>query len=482
MKLQCSEHSLKKKPGANVRSTIKTLLREKDPSTLINKSFTLSGWIRSIRVQKSLFFITLNDGSCFESIQVVGEEKKLTNYHNLAETLSTGASVEISGTIVTSPGKNQPIEMHATHVALMGECDPATYPLQKKRHSFEFLRSIAHLRPRTNTQRAVTKVRNSLAFATHRFFQEREFYYIHSPILTSANCEGAGDLFHVYSQEEPPKDSQGKVDFDKEFFKKPAYLTVSGQLNAEIYACSMGNVYTFGPTFRAENSHTSRHLAEFWMIEPEMAFCDLGQCIKVAEEYTKYLIEVALNECPSEMEFFQKFIDNELITRLEDIKKASFTKITYTEAIDILLQAKESFKYPVKWGLDLQSEHERYLVEKHFKTPCFVIDYPKEIKAFYMRQNEDGKTVAAMDLLFPKIGEIIGGSQREERLDLLERRIQELHQDLSDYWWYLELRKYGTVPHAGFGLGFDRAVQFITGMDNIRDIIPFPRYPGHIEF
>ncbi len=482
MKLQCSDLLQKRKQGAKVRRKIDTLLFAEDSSTLLNETCTIAGWIRSIRVQKTLFFITLNDGSCFDSIQIVGEEKELSNYENLAEKFSTGASIEVTGTIVSSPGKNQSIEMHASHITLIGECDPSTYPLQKKRHSFEFLRSIAHLRPRTNTQRAVTKIRNCLAFATHRFFQERDFYYIHSPILTSANCEGAGDLFHVYTHEDPPKSPSGEIDFEKEFFKKPAFLTVSGQLNAEIYACAMGDVYTFGPTFRAENSHTSRHLAEFWMIEPEMAFCDLQRSIQVAEEYVKFLIEAALSECPAEISFFQKYIDPGLSERLHHILHAPFVIISYTEAIEILEKAKVNFEYPVQWGSDLQSEHERYLVEQHFEKPCFVTDYPKDIKAFYMRQNKDGKTVAAMDLLFPKIGEIIGGSQREERLDLLEKRIKELNQDLSDYWWYLELRKYGTVPHAGFGLGFDRAVQFVTGMDNIRDIIPFPRYPGHIEF
>lgn len=462
-----------------MRKKIAQLLEK--PDSFINQEVTISGWIQSVRVQKSFFFITINDGSSFASMQIIGDEKNLHNYQELCDSLSTGCSISATGSVEKSPGKNQSIEIHATEIRLIGTCDAATYPLQKKRHSFEFLRTIAHLRPRTNTQRAVTRVRNALAFATHKFFQQRGFLYINTPIITASNCEGAGDLFHVTTFEDPPKNKDASIDYSKDFFKQAAYLTVSGQLNGEIYASSLGDIYTFGPTFRAENSHTSRHLAEFWMIEPEMAFCDLQGSMDVAEEYLKFLIENILKECPKEMNFFNSFIEKGITEKLEKLLEKPFARLSYTESIEILKKAKKPFEYPVSWGIDLQSEHERYLVEEK-KVPVIVYDYPTEVKAFYMRLNDDNKTVAAMDILLPNVGEIIGGSQREDRFDILEKRMEKAGLDPKDYWWYLELRKYGSVPHAGFGLGFERMVQFVTGMENIRDVIPFPRYPGHIEF
>jgi asparaginyl-tRNA synthetase len=462
------------------RIKIKYLLKKTSPH--MDQKIKVCGWIRSIRVQKAFFFITLNDGSSYNTLQVIGDDT-LTDFDKLTQSLATGASICVQGTLIASPGKNQETELKASHIDILGIADPSEYPLQKKRHSFEYLRTIAHLRPRTNTQRAVTRVRNCLAIATHQFFQKNDFLYIHTPILTAANCEGAGDMFHVTTFEDPPKDPKGHVDYSQDFFKKPAFLTVSGQLNGEIYACALGDIYTFGPTFRAENSHTSRHLAEFWMIEPEMAFCDLAQCMDVAENYTKYLMQAALTECPEEMTFFDQFIEKGLIKKLEDMTASPFVRLPYTEAITLLENAKNtSFEYPVSWGVDLQAEHERYLTEVHFKKPVIIYNYPKDIKAFYMKQNDDQKTVAAMDLLVPKIGELIGGSQREDRLELLEQKLDEHSLPKEEYWWYLELRKFGSVPHSGFGLGFERAVQFITGMENVRDVIPFPRTPGHIDF
>jgi asparaginyl-tRNA synthetase len=386
--------------------------------------------------------------------------------------------------LVQSPGQKQKWEIQATSVHVFGTCLAEDYPLQKKRHSFEFLRTIAHLRPRTNTQGAIVRVRNALAYATHKFFQERDFLYIHTPIITASDCEGAGAQFLVTTLDpsKPPRLPDGKVDFSKDFFGKPAYLTVSGQLNGEAFACALSDIYTFGPTFRAENSNTSRHLAEFWMIEPEMAFADLNANRAVAEAYLKYTLAYVLEHCPEEMEFFDQFIEKGVIDRLKHVVATPFAHLSYTQAVDILQKADRAFQFPVSWGSDLQSEHERYLAEEYCKCPVVLTDYPKEIKSFYMRANDDGKTVAAMDVLVPKIGEIIGGSQREERADLLEQKILSFGLDPQNYEWYTQLRKYGTVPHAGFGAGFERLVLFATGMENIRDVIPFPRFPGHAEF
>jgi asparaginyl-tRNA synthetase len=398
--------------------------------------------------------------------------------------VTTGASVSVKGIVEKSPGQNQSVELKGSSLEVIGQSDPATYPLQKKRHSFEFLRSIAHLRPRTNTQGAVARVRNALAYATHNFFQERGFLYVHTPIITAADCEGAGEMFRVstLNPEEPPRTPEDKVDFSKDFFGRPTYLTVSGQLNGEIYACALSDIYTFGPTFRAENSNTSRHLAEFWMIEPEMAFADLNDNMECAEAYLKYTLKYLLDHRQEDMAFFNEFIEKGLIDRLENVIHSPFQRLTYTEAIKLLKDSRKSFEFPVEWGLDLQSEHERYLAEEVFKKPVILTNYPKEIKAFYMREDDGGKTVSAMDVLVPKIGEIIGGSQREDRLDHLVKRIEETGLDPEAYWWYLELRKYGGVPHAGFGVGFERLILFATGMENIRDVIPFPRYPGRVDF
>lgn len=447
---------------------------------MIGERLTICGWVRSVRDQKTFAFIELNDGTRMQSLQVVADE---TN-RALIDQLTTGASVRVVGTLVESPGKNQSFELKADLLELIGSCPADEYPLQKKRHSFEFLRTIAHLRPRTNTQGAILRVRSALSHATHRFFEERGFYHIHTPIITSADTEGAGEQFLVTTLDvnHPPRHSDGKVDFTKDFFDKPAYLTVSGQLNAETIACALSDVYTFGPTFRAENSNTSRHLAEFWMIEPEMAFCDLKGDMELAESYVKAMIQALLDNCAEDMTFFDSFIENGLLARLDNALKNPFAHLTYTEAVTILQKSGKSFAFPVEWGIDLQSEHERYLSEEHCKKPVFLTDYPEKIKAFYMRENPDGKTVAAMDLLVPKIGELIGGSQREERLDRLEAKILSAGLSPDDYWWYLQLRKYGTVPHAGFGVGFERLIQFATGVENIRDVIPFPRYPGHSDF
>jgi asparaginyl-tRNA synthetase len=398
--------------------------------------------------------------------------------------ISTGASVEIAGTLVESPAKGQRIELRADSIIVYGEADPETYPLQKKRHSFEFLREIAHLRSRTNTLGAVFRVRNAASAAIHQFFQERGFLWIHTPIISASDCEGAGEMFTVtgFDLNKVPLTADKQVDYSKDFFGRQAYLTVSVQLEAEIMAMAFSNVYTFGPTFRAENSNTSRHLAEFWMVEPEMAFCDLEGDMNLAEEFLKSVFQHVMNTCPEDMEFFNQRIDNSVLATADNIINNEFARVTYTEAIALLEKSGKTFEYPVEWGLDMQSEHERYLAEEYFKKPTIVTDYPAHIKAFYMRLNDDGKTVRAMDILAPKIGEIIGGSQREERLDVLEQRIQDVGLDPAPYWWYLDLRRYGTVPHAGFGLGFERLVQFMTGMGNIRDVIPFPRAPQEIEF
>ena len=461
------------------RIRIAQILSSKDTGSHV----TVMGWVRTRRDSKGGFsFIEVNDGSCLSSLQVIAEDK-LPNYKNEILRLQTGCSVKATGIIAASPGKGQKVELQADEIEVLGWADPAVYPLQKKRHSFEFLRTIAHLRPRTNTFGAVARVRNAMSNAIHTFFQERGFIYLHTPIITGSDCEGAGEMFKVTTldlDQIPKKD--GHADFDRDFFNEPANLTVSGQLEAEIYALAMGDVYTFGPTFRAEDSNTSRHLSEFWMIEPEMAFCDLDGDVALAIEFLKYIFTYVLKNCEEDMKFFNRFIDSSAIETLENLVSQDFEILTYTEGVDILSKAKEKFEFPVNWGMDLQSEHERYLCEKVFKKPIVLMDYPKEIKAFYMKVNEDKKTVRAMDVLVPKIGEIIGGSQREDNHDVLVERIKEMDLNPDDYWWYLELRKFGSVPHAGFGLGFERLIQFVTGLANIRDVIPFPRTPGNVSF
>ncbi len=448
----------------------------------IDNTLTVCGWIRTVRQQKTFSFIELNDGSTLSNLQIIVDET-MPNYTEVMKQLSTGAAIKATGLLASSPGQKQKWELKASSITLLGAC-PEDYLLQKKRHSFEFLRTIAHLRPRTNTQGAVVRVRNALSFATHRFFQERGFLYIQTPIITTSDCEGAGEQFLVTTLDmnKPPRHSDGSVDFTKDFFSKPAHLTVSGQLNAETLACALSDVYTFGPTFRAENSNTSRHLAEFWMIEPEMAFADLKDNMQCAEAFLKYLFSYVLEHCAEDMEFFDAFIEKGVIERLRHVAETPFAYLTYTEAVEILQKSGKSFQFPVEWGIDLQSEHERFLAEEHCKKPVILTNYPAKIKAFYMRDNDDGKTVAAMDVLVPKIGEIIGGSQREERLERLEKIIVDFGLKPEDYWWYLQLRKYGSVPHAGFGAGFERLVQFTTGIENIRDAIPFPRFPGHADF
>lgn len=449
----------------------------------IGKTATICGWVRTLREQKTFTFIEVNDGSTLSGIQVVADES-LPHYQAIVSQLSTGASLCVIGELVESPGHKQKWEIKAKEIKIFGTCPADTYPLQKKRHSFEFLRTIAHLRARTNTQGAVLRIRSALALATHLFFQERGFLYVHTPIITASDCEGGGEQFLVTTLDlnNIPRAPEGGVDFSRDFFGKPAYLTVSGQLNGETVACALSDIYTFGPTFRAENSNTSRHLAEFWMIEPEMAFADLEDNMECAEAYVKFVVRYVLDNCKEDMEFFDAFIEKGVIERLQHVLAAPFAKLSYTEAIEILKKSGRSFEFPFEWGCDLQSEHERYLAEEHCKKPVILYNYPEKIKAFYMRANEDGKTVAAMDLLVPKIGELIGGSQREERIDLLKKKIEAFGLNPDDYWWYLQLREYGTVPHAGFGAGFERLVQFVTGMENIRDVIPFPRYPGNAEF
>jgi asparaginyl-tRNA synthetase len=445
-----------------------------------DESVQIQGWVRTKRELKEFSFVEVNDGSSLAGLQVVIAQN-LANYIEVIRKLNTGASVEVAGTLVPSQGKGQQIELRAEAVTVYGEADPETYPLQKKRHSFEFLRSIGHLRSRTNTLSAVFRVRNACANAIHQFFQERGFLWVHTPIITTNDCEGAGELFAVKALNRTAPDAS-QTNSPEDFFGKPAFLTVSGQLEAEIMAMAFANVYTFGPTFRAENSNTSRHLAEFWMVEPEMAFCDLEGNMDLAEAFLKHIFRQVLNACPEDMEFFNQRIDSTVLTRADNIINSEFSRITYTEAIELLEKCDRPFEYAVSWGVDLQSEHERYLAEELFQKPVIVTDYPTCIKAFYMRLNEDEKTVRAMDILAPGIGEIVGGSQREERLDVLEQRIQAQGMVAEDLWWYLDLRRYGTVPHAGFGLGFERLVQFMTGMSNIRDVIPFPRAPLDAEF
>jgi asparaginyl-tRNA synthetase len=455
------------------------ILRKGQPE----ENIKIQGWVRTKRESKKFAFIEVNDGSSLANLQVI-LNSDLADYEKIIKQLNTGTSLVVEGILVESPAKGQRIELQAKSVTIYGDCDSETYPLQKKRHSFEFLRTIGHLRGRTNTMGAVMRVRNACAHAIHQFFQEKGFLWVHTPIITASDCEGAGELFTVtnFNLENIPHHEKGKIDYNQDFFGRQAYLTVSGQLEAEIMAMSFQNVYTFGPTFRAENSNTSRHLAEFWMVEPEIAFCDLEGDQNLAEEFLKYLFKYVLDRCPEDLEFFNKRIDNTVLSTAENIINNDFERITYTEAISLLEKSDRTFEYPVEWGIDMQSEHERYLAEELFKKPIIVTNYPKDIKAFYMRLNDDQKTVAAMDVLAPKIGEIIGGSQREERLNVLEARIEELGIDKEELWWYLDLRRYGSVPHAGFGLGFERLVQFMTGMANIRDVIPFPRTPMNAEF
>ncbi|MEM6254571.1 MAG: asparagine--tRNA ligase [Cyanobacteria bacterium P01_D01_bin.156] len=458
---------------------IKHILKSGNPGEVV----TIQGWVRTKRDSKAFSFLDVNDGSSMTGLQVIADAK-LDGYDDAMKRITTGASVVVAGTLAESPGKGQRVELQATSLEVVGESDAETYPLQKKRHSFEFLRGLGHLRSRTNTLGAVFRVRNACASAIHDFFQSRDFLWIHTPIISASDCEGAGEMFTVTNMnlDKLPTGDNGKVDYGQDFFGKPAYLTVSGQLEAEIMAMAFSNVYTFGPTFRAENSNTSRHLAEFWMVEPEMAFCDLEGNMDLAEEFLKFVFKRVLDDCVDDIEFFNKRIEKTVLETADNIINNEFERITYTDAIKLLEKCDKKFEYPVSWGLDMQSEHERYLAEEYFKKPVIVTDYPTEIKAFYMRLNEGGKTVAAMDVLAPRIGEIIGGSQREERLDILEKRIVEADLPKDDYWWYLDLRRYGTVPHAGFGLGFERLVQFMTGMANIRDVIPFPRTPDNIEF
>ena len=442
----------------------------------------IRGWIRTNRGSNKFGFIELNDGTFFKSIQVVYEKEIIDNFQEISKA-PISAALMVRGTLALTPEAKQPFEIKAKEIVIEADSD-ADYPLQKKRHSMEFLREIAHLRPRSNTFSAVFRVRSLVAYAIHRFFQERDCVYVHTPIITGSDAEGAGEMFRVTTLDlnEIPKNPDGSVDYSQDFFGKETNLTVSGQLEAEIFALAFRNVYTFGPTFRAENSNTARHASEFWMIEPEFAFADLKDNMDIAEDMIKYIIRFVLENAPEEMQFFNSFIDKGLLERLNNIVESDFARITYTEAVDLLLKADREFQYPVEWGIDLQTEHERYITEEIFKKPVFVTDYPKEIKAFYMRLNDDDKTVAACDLLVPGVGEIIGGSQREERYDVLTRRMDELGLDRKDYWWYLELRKYGGVKHSGYGLGFERIIMYITGMQNIRDVLPFPRTPKTAEF
>ena len=453
-----------------------------DAETLAGQTLTVCGWVRTLRESKALAFIELNDGSCQRTLQVIAERETLANFEEIARQ-NVGAALCVGGELVLTPEAKQPCELRASSIEVEG-ASTADYPLQKKRHSLEFLRTIAHLRPRTNTFNAVFRVRSVAAYAIHRFFQERGFIYAHTPLITSSDCEGAGEMFHVtsFDLDSIPRDEDGKIDYSQDFFGRHTSLTVSGQLAAECMAMAFGKVYTFGPTFRAERSYTARHAAEFWMIEPEIAFADLEDDMALAQDMITYVIAYLLEHCPDEMAFFNSFYDKGLIERLQALVGADFAHVTYTEAVALLEPHKEEFEYPVFWGCDLQTEHERYLTERIYGMPVFVTDYPKEIKAFYMRLNDDGKTVAAMDLLVPGVGEIIGGSQREERLDVLEARLAELHLNPEDYWWYLDLRRYGGTKHAGFGLGFERLILYVTGMANIRDVLPFPRTTGSADF
>ncbi len=448
----------------------------------VDTDIVVKGWVRTKRGNKNVAFIALNDGSCMRNIQVVVDLQKISE--ESLKPITTGACLRVDGRLVASLGAGQGVEVQAEKIEIYGTADPESYPLQKKGHSLEFLREIAYLRPRTNTFGAVLRIRHAMAYAIHKFFHERGFYYLNTPLITASDCEGAGEMFQVTTLDlnNVPKTETGEVDFSQDFFGKACNLTVSGQLEGELGALSMGQIYTFGPTFRAENSNTPRHLAEFWMIEPEAAFYELEENMELAEEFLKYLINYALENCREDLEFMNKMWDKELIERLEFVVKNDFQRLTYTEGIEILKASGKKFEFPVDWGCDLQSEHERYLVEKHFKRPVILINYPKEIKAFYMKQNEDGKTVRAMDVLFPKIGEIIGGSEREADYGKLSARVAELGMSEQSLWWYLDTRRWGSAPHSGFGLGFERLLMFVTGMTNIRDVIPFPRTPLHAEF
>lgn len=447
-----------------------------------DQSVTVCGWVRTLRDSKAIGFIEINDGSCFKGVQIVFEAAKLANYKDIAK-LNVGSAIKVTGKLILTPNANQPFEINADEISVEGFSTP-DYPLQKKRHSLEYLRTIAHLRPRTNTFNAVFRIRSEAAYAIHKFFIDRGFVYAHTPLISCSDCEGAGEMFKVttFDLANVPKNEDGSVDYSEDFFQKPAYLTVSGQLQAETMALAFGKVYTFGPTFRAERSYTQRHAAEFWMIEPEMAFAELSDNMDVAEAMIKYVISYVLEHCKQELEFLNKFVDKELIERLTAVANSDFGRVTYTDAVKMLEEHNDEFEYKVSWGCDLQTEHERFLTEKIFKKPVFVTDYPKEIKAFYMRLNDDGKTVAACDCLVMGIGEIIGGSQREERLEVLEARINELGLDPKDYDWYLDLRRYGGVKHSGYGLGFERLVMYLTGISNIRDVLPFPRTTGSADF
>ena len=458
------------------RKKVAQLLKEAPGQQVLAK-----GWVRTKRGNKNVAFIALNDGSTINNIQIVCDLTKFDE--EFMKRITTGACLAVTGDLVASQGSGQAVEIQASDIEIYGECD-ATYPLQKKGHSMEFLREIAHLRPRTNTFGAVLRIRHNMAFAIHNFFNSKGFYYLHTPLITAADAEGAGAMFQVTTLDvdNPPRTEDGKVDYTKDFFGRLTSLTVSGQLEGELGATALGEIYTFGPTFRAENSNTPRHLAEFWMIEPEMAFYDIKDNMDLAEEFIKYLVQYALDHCLDDITFLNNMFDKELLERLQGVLKDSFVRLTYTEGIEILKAAKKKFEFPVEWGVDLQSEHERYLVEEHFKRPVILTDYPREIKAFYMKQNEDGKTVRAMDVLFPMIGEIIGGSEREADYDKLMSEIERRGIPMKDMWWYLDTRRFGTVPHSGFGLGFERLILFVTGMANIRDVIPFPRTPNNPEF
>jgi len=460
------------------REKIKQLLAGSN----VGKDVLAKGWVRTKRDNKNIVFIALNDGSTIKNIQIVADPSRFDE--KLMRDVTTGSCISVKGKLVESHGKGQDVEIHAETIELYGKADAETYPLQKKGHSMEFMREIAHLRFRTNTFGAVFRIRHAMAFAIHKYFNDRGFFYLHTPIITGSDCEGAGEMFHVTTMplDKIPRNEDGSVNYVNDFFGKETNLTVSGQLEGELGALALGDIYTFGPTFRAENSNTPRHLAEFWMIEPEMAFYDLNDNMDLAEDFLKYLIKYALENCSDDLEFLNSMIDKALIERLRFVLDNKFIRITYTEAMDILLSSSKKWEFPVGWGRDLQAEHERYLVEEHFKRPVILTDYPKEIKAFYMKQNDDGKTVRAMDVLFPGIGEIIGGSQREEIYEKLLGRIHELKLKEKDFWWYLETRKYGTAPHSGFGLGFERLILFVSGMSNIRDVIPFPRTPRNAEF
>ena len=461
----------------------KISIAEARQAAAVGREVRLQGWVRTRRDSKGGFsFLEINDGSSFGNVQVVADGS-LANYESEVKRLGAGCSVAVEGLVKASPAKGQETEVQAKRIAVYGWSDAENYPLQKKQHSFEFLRTLAHLRPRTNTFGAIARTRNCVSRSIHAFFQEQGFLYIHTPIITASDCEGAGEMFKVSTLDlaNIPK-AEGKVDFSKDFFQRPAYLTVSGQLQGEIFACALGKIYTFGPTFRAENSNTSRHLAEFWMIEPEMAFYDLSDNMDLAEAFLKRIFRDALEQAPDDMQFFNQRIDDTAIATLEGIAQSEFVRLSYTEAVERLEKSGQKFEFPVSWGRDLQAEHERYLTEQLFQRPVILYDYPSTIKPFYMRVNDDGKTVRAMDILVPKVGEIIGGSQREERLDVLEGRMRDQGLSPDSYWWYGDLRRYGTVPHSGFGLGLERVVQFITGMANIRDVIPFPRTPGSAEF